>query len=71
MLSKFSGTVDQDILDCALGRLGLRTWFRKVYFAFHRDVRLRFGLAAGVGIAWTWEEAFSKDAHLVWFSLLH
>ena len=29
-------TVDRDILDCALGRLGLRVWFRRVYFSFHR-----------------------------------
>ena len=32
-------TVDRDILDCALGRLGFPAWFRKVYFSFHRDVR--------------------------------
>ena len=30
-------TVDRSILDCALGRLGLPDWFRKVYFSFHRD----------------------------------
>ncbi len=45
-------TVDRDILDCALGRLGLPAWFRRVYFSFHRDVRLRFKLAAGLGVAW-------------------
>ena len=45
-------TVDGDILDCALGRLGLPAWFRRVYFSFHRDVRLRFKLAAGLGVAW-------------------
>ena len=44
--------VDRDILDCTLGRLGLPAWFRKVYFSFHRDVRLRFKLAAGLGVAW-------------------
>ena len=27
-------TVDRDILDCVLGRLGLPAWFRKVYFSF-------------------------------------
>ena len=27
-------TVDRSILDCALGRLGLPDWFRKVYFSF-------------------------------------
>ena len=46
-------TVDRDILDCALGRLGLPAWFRRVYFSFHREVRLRFKLAAGLGVAWT------------------
>ena len=46
-------TVDRDILDCTLGRLGLPAWFRRVYFSFHQDVRLRFKLAAGLGVAWT------------------
>ena len=27
-------TVDRDILDCALCRLGLPAWFRRVYFSF-------------------------------------
>ena len=45
-------TVDRSILDCALGRLGLPHWFRKVYFAFHSQVRLRFKLAAGLGEPW-------------------
>ena len=45
-------TVDRDILDCALGRLGLPAWFRRVYFSFHRDVRLRFKLATGLGVVW-------------------
>ena len=44
-------TVDRDILDSALGRLGLPAWFRKVCFSFHRDARLRFKLAAGLGVA--------------------
>ena len=44
-------TVDRSILDC-LGRLGLPDWFRKVYFSFHRQVRLRFKLAAGLGEPW-------------------
>ena len=35
-----------------LGRLGLPAWFRKVYFSFHKDVRLRFKLATGFGVAW-------------------
>ena len=46
-------TVERSILDCALGRLGLPPWFRKVYFAFHSQVRLRFKLAAGLGEPWT------------------
>ena len=41
-------TVDRGILDCALGRLGLPDWFRKVYFSYHANVRLRFKLAAGL-----------------------
>ena len=45
-------TVDRSILDCALGRLGVPDWFRKVYFPFHSQVRLRFKLAAGVGEPW-------------------
>ena len=45
-------TVDTSILDCALGRLGLPDWFRKVYFSFHGQVRLRFKLAAGLGEPW-------------------
>ena len=45
-------TVDQSILDCALGRLGLPAWFRKVYFSFHAHVRLRFKLATGLGESW-------------------
>ena len=36
----------------ALGRLGLPYWFRKVYFSFHSQVRLRFKLAAGLGESW-------------------
>ena len=45
-------TVDRSILDCALGRLGLPGWFRKVCFSFHSQVRLRFKLAAGLGEPW-------------------
>ena len=46
-------TADRGILDCALGRLGLPAWFRRVYFSFHKEVRLRFKLATGLGDAWT------------------
>ena len=45
-------TVDRSILDCALGRLELPDWFRKVYCSFHSQVRLRFKLAAGLGELW-------------------
>ena len=45
-------TVDRSILDCALGRLGLPDWFRRVYFSFLSQVRLRFKLAAGLGEPW-------------------
>ena len=44
-------SVDRPILDCALGRLGLPAWLRKVYFAYHSWVRLRFKLASGLGRA--------------------
>ena len=44
--------VDRSILDCALGRLGLPDWFRRAYFSFHSQVRLRFKLAAGLGEPW-------------------
>ena len=45
-------TVDRSILDCALGRLGLPGWFRRAYFSFHSQVRLRFKLASGLGEPW-------------------
>ena len=45
-------TVDRSIFDFALGRLGLPDRFRKVYFSLHRQVRLRFKLAAGLGEPW-------------------
>ena len=45
-------TVDRSILDCTLGRLGLPDWFRKVYFSFHSQIRLRFKLATGLGEPW-------------------
>ena len=57
-------TVDRDILDCALERLGLPAWFRKVYFSFHREIRLRFKLAAGSGVAWTQDGGIPQDCPL-------
>ena len=59
-------TVDRDILDCALSRLGLPAWFRWVYFSFHKDVRLRFKLGLLGGVM----EAFTKGILLVWSSSL-
>ena len=41
--------VDRFILDCSLGRLGLPSWFRKVYFSFHSQARSGFKLAAVPG----------------------
>ena len=32
--------------------MGLPAWFRKVYFAYHSQVRLRFELADGLGEPW-------------------
>ena len=34
-------TVDRGVLDLVLGRLGLPVWFRRTYFSYHADVRLR------------------------------
>ena len=59
-VTKSFDTVDRVILDCALGRLCLPDWSRKVYFSCHAKVRLRFKLGAGLWEAWT--EASLKDA---------
>ena len=64
MLFKSFDTVDRDILDCALGRLGLPAWLRRVYFSFHRDVRLRFKLATGLGVAWRRDGGILQDCPL-------
>ena len=45
-------TVDRGILDFVLGQLGLPVWFRRVYFGYHANVRLRFKLASGLGSSW-------------------
>ena len=57
-------TVDRSILDCTLGRLGLLGWFRKVYFSFHSQVRLRFKLAAGLGEPWCRDGGFPQGCPL-------
>ena len=49
---KSCDTVDRSILDCTSSRLGLPGWFRRTYFAYHSQVRLRFKLAAGLGESW-------------------
>ena len=45
-------TVDRGILDFVLGKLGLPVWFRRVYFGYHANVRLRFKLSCGLGSPW-------------------
>ena len=45
--------VVRGILDCAHGCLVLLGWFRRIYFAYHARVRLRFKSAAGVREVWT------------------
>ena len=47
----FFDTVDR-FIDCALGRLGQSACFRNVYFASHRQVRIRFRLSARLGELW-------------------
>ena len=48
-------TADRGVLDLVLGRLGLPVWFRRAYFGYHANVRLRFKLACGLGSPWTWD----------------
>ena len=45
-------TVDRGILVFVLGQLGLPVLFRRVYFGYHANVRLRFKLACGLGSSW-------------------
>ena len=53
-------TVDKSILDCALGRLGLLASYRKMYFAYHSQVRLRFKLASGLGDPWCRDDGIHR-----------
>ena len=62
-------TVDRSILDCAFGRLGLLDWFRKVYFSFHSQVRLRLKLAAGLGEGWWYSPGLPFEYDLYCCSL--
>ena len=57
-------TVDRSILDCALGRLVLPDWFRRAYFSYHSQVRLRFKLAAGLGEPWCRDGGIPQDCPL-------
>ena len=57
-------TVDKNILDFVLSRLGLPGWFRHVHFKFHAKVGLRFKCAAGVVGAWTRDGGISQGCPL-------
>ena len=46
-------TVDRGVLDLVLGCLGLPVWFRRAYFGYDANVRLRFKVACGLGSPWT------------------
>ena len=50
MVADVFDTVDMSVLDCALGRLGLPSWFRKVHFTYH----------SGLGEPWTRDGASSR-----------
>ena len=58
-------TVDRDILDCALGRLGLPAWFRRVYFSFIEMFVIVFNLLLDWGSLGSAMGAFPKDVPLV------
>ena len=57
-------TVDRGILGCASARLGLPSWFRRVYFSYHARVKLRFNFAAGLGEPWTWDGGIPQGCPL-------
>ena len=63
-------TVERSILDCALGRLGLPDWFRRVYFSFHNQVRLRFKLATGLGEPWCRDGGIPQGCPLSMFFIV-
>ena len=44
--------------------LGLPRWFRKVYFSFHGQVRLRFKLAVGLGEPWCRDDGVPQGCPL-------
>ena len=63
-------TVDRGILDFVLGQLGLLVWFRRVYFGYHANVRLRFKHACGLGSSWTRDGGIPQGCPLSMILLL-
>ena len=64
-LSPFD-TVDRGILDRVLSSLVVLAWLRHAYFEYHAHVRLRFKLAARLGVLLFWASAsFVFDLLLV------
>ena len=63
-VSKSCDTVDRGVLDLVLGRLGLPVWFRRVYFGYHANVRLRLKLACGLESPWTRDEGIPQGCPL-------
>ena len=61
-------TVDRGTLECAQGRLWLPAWLCRVYFAFHREVRLMFTVATawtrdgGITQRWPLSMVFTQNA---------
>ena len=64
MWLSFFDSVDRGVLDLVLARLGLPVWFRRVYFGYHANVRLRFKLACGLGSPWTWDGGIPQGCPL-------
>ena len=52
------------------GRLGLPGWFRKAYFTYHNQVRLRFKFATGLGESWCRDGESVRAVLGAWCSLL-
>ena len=57
-------TVDRGVLDLILERLGLPVWFRRVYFGYHANVRLRFQarLWSSIALEQGWEYSSGLSA---------
>ena len=67
LMVKSFDTVDRGVLDLVLGRLGLPVWFRRAYFGYHANVRLRFKLACGLGSPWTRDGGIPQGCPLSMF----